>query len=106
MTAVGLWAVILGGMVVTYALRLSFIVFFPVERLPSRLRLGLRHVPAAVLSALVLPALLAPQGALDLSIHNDRVLAGMVALLVGWRARNLWATIAAGMVALLFLNSI
>jgi len=105
MTSVQLWTVILGGMAVTYALRLSFIVFIPVERIPARLRRGLRHVPAAVMSALVFPALLAPHGTLDLSLHNDRMLAGLVAFLVGWRSRNLWATIAAGMVTLVLLNS-
>jgi branched-subunit amino acid transport protein len=104
MTGGGIWTVILGGMIVTYFLRLSFIAFFPVDRLPSGLRRSLQYVPAAVLSALVLPAVLMPDGAISLSMSNDRLLAAMVALLAGWRARNLWATIAAGMLALLVLS--
>jgi branched-subunit amino acid transport protein len=92
-----IWAVIAGGMLVTYASRLSFIVLVPADRLPARLRLALRFVPPAVLAALVAPELLRPQGALDISLGNERLLAGLAASLVAWRFRNTWATLAVGL---------
>lgn len=98
-----IWAVILGGAVVTYASRLSFIGWLPTNRLPSWLRLALRFVPTAVLAALVAPELLRPAGTLAVHLGNDRLLAGLVACLVAWRLRNTWLTLGAGMLAYLLL---
>ena len=103
-TAFELWAIILGGMVVTYATRLSFILLVPFEKLPDLFRRGLRFVPPAILAALILPALIRPDGPYDLSFSNHRWMAGILAALVAWRTRNTWLTIAVGMVALWVLN--
>lgn len=104
MSRTDLWVIILGGMGVTYATRLSFILWIPSSRLPPALRRGLRFVPPAVLAALTLPMLLRPEGPLDLSLGNTRLLAGAAASLVAWRTRNTWLTIAAGMLALALLT--
>lgn len=98
-----LWAVILGGMVVTYATRLSFILFIPTSRLPDAVRRGLRLVPPAVLSALTLPMLLMPADSLDLSLQNTRLLAGAAATLIALWTRNTWLTIASGVLAMILL---
>ena len=103
MSELALWAIILGGMLVTYAIRLSFIALIPIERLPSLLLRSLRFVPPAILAALITPDLLSPLGDLDLSLQNHRLLAGVLAALVAWRFRNTWLTIAAGMLALWLL---
>jgi branched-subunit amino acid transport protein len=100
-----LWAIILAGMLLTYATRLSFIALVPYERMPGWARRGLRFVPPAVLSALILPALLQPAGALDISLGNQRLVAGLVAALVAWRWRNTWLTIASGMISLWLLST-
>jgi branched-subunit amino acid transport protein len=91
-------------MAVTYATRLSFILWIPSSRLPPALRRGLRFVPPAVLAALTLPMLLRPNGPLDFSLGNTRLLAGAAAALVAWRTRNSWYTIAVGMAALALLT--
>ena len=58
------WALVLAGMVVvTYGIRLSFLVFGHRLTFPRWLERALRYVPAAVLTALVVPMALAPQGA-------------------------------------------
>jgi len=93
-----LWAVILGGMLVTYVTRLS-IVLIGSDRLPARLRAALRFVPPAVLSALIVPALVRPEGSLDFSFENTVLVAGILAGLVAWRTRNPWLTIASGLAA-------
>lgn len=106
MSNTSIWMVILGGMLATYATRLSFLVLLPHDRLPLLARRALRFVPPAVLAAIILPALVRPSGLLDLSLGNERLLAGTLAALAAWRFRNTWVTIAAGMVALWILGSI
>jgi branched-subunit amino acid transport protein len=105
MTRPELWLVILGGALVTFAVRLSFIALIPPDRLPASVRGGLRLVPPAVLAAIILPGLVSPAGTLLLAISNDRLWAGLLALLVAWRTRSTWLTIAVGMAALWVLGS-
>ncbi|MCA9919570.1 MAG: AzlD domain-containing protein, partial [Anaerolineales bacterium] len=58
----------------------------------------------AVLSAIILPELFMPGGALDLSLDNARLLAGLAAILVAWRTKNILWTLAVGMVLLWILG--
>jgi branched-subunit amino acid transport protein len=106
MNASYLWIIILGGLVVTYLTRLSFILLFPLERFPARFRRGLRFVPPAVLAALITPELFRPGGVWDLSFGNERMLAGVIAAVVTWRTKNTWLTIAIGMFSLWLLSRI
>lgn len=101
-----LWGIIIGGMVVTYAIRLSFIALIPQERLPDLFRRSLRYVPPAILAAFITPELFRPAGPFDLSLGNHRLLAGAVAVIVAWRSRNTWLTIATGMAILWLLSGI
>ncbi len=101
-----IWGIILGGMLVTYATRLSFIDLIRYERLPKLFQRGLRYVPPAILAALIFPELVRPTGALSLSLGNHRLMAGLIATLVSWRTKNIWLTIAAGIVVLWLLSSI
>ena len=101
-----LWGVILGGMLVTYATRLSFVALVPPERMPALFRRGLSYVPPTVLGAIILPELTRPAGALDLSLGNHRLVAGVLAALVAWRSGNVWLTILVGMAALWGLGAL
>jgi branched-subunit amino acid transport protein len=53
-----------------------------------------------VLTAIYAPELLLQQGALQVSLHNEKLLAGLLACAVAWRLRLTFATIAAGVAAL------
>ena len=66
--------------------------------MPEWLRRALRFVPASVLAALVFAALTYPDGGLDLSLGNVRLLAGIGGALVAWRTKNVLWTIVVGMV--------
>lgn len=99
------WTAILGVGLLTFLTRASFIVFADPRKFPHAFRLALIFVPAAVLAAIVVPGLAAPQGAIDLTLANPRWLAGLVALAVAARWRNTLATIAAGMVALWLIDA-
>ena len=98
------WAAVLLAGVGTYAIRASFLFLF--ERLggvPGRAQTALGMVPAAVLSALVVPAVLAPEETVVL-LGNDRLVAAVVAALVAWYTESILATIVVGLVALVGLG--
>lgn len=99
-----IWLIILGMGAITFALRYSFIALSGRLELPPTLRRALRFVPAAVLSALVLPALVYSSGELFLSVANDRLVAGLTALVVAWRSKSILLTLLVGMVALWLLQ--
>jgi branched-subunit amino acid transport protein len=99
-----IWIVLLLGGAITFAMRFSFIYLFGRTEIPDSLRRALRYVPPAVLSAIVFPELLMHSGRLDVSLGNDRVLAGAFAVLVALVTRNMLATIAAGMAALILIQ--
>jgi branched-subunit amino acid transport protein len=101
-----LWIVIVLMGVVTYGLRLSLIALLGRFEVPPFISRGLRFVPPAVLSAIILPELVQPSGQLNLSLGNVRLLAGLLAMLVAWRTRNVLLTVGAGMVGLWILQSL
>lgn len=100
-----LWLTIAGMGLVTYAIRLLPMLALERWPLPGRLRQALRFVPPAVLSAIVAPELVRPAGTLDLSLGNERLLAGLLALAVAWFSKNVLITIAAGMALLWALSA-
>lgn len=99
-----IWLVMLLGGLLTFAMRLCFIYLLARVDVPEVVRRALRYVPAAVLSALIVPELLMPAGALDLSFSNHRWLAGVLTALVAWRTRNMLLTILAGMLGIALLQ--
>jgi branched-subunit amino acid transport protein len=101
---VNIWLTMILGGLLTYGMRLSFIYLFGRFEIPAAVRRALRFVPPAVLSAIVFPELLMPSGALDVSLGNHRLLAGVIAMLVAAWTKNTLLTILAGMAALLILQ--
>jgi branched-subunit amino acid transport protein len=105
-SSLGLWVLILLVGLGTFSLRLSFIHFWGRIELPQIVHRALRFIPAAVLAALVLPALVRPEGSIDFSPHNLRLIAGILAAAVALLTRNVLFTLAAGMAALWLLQAI
>jgi branched-subunit amino acid transport protein len=103
---VKIWFIILFGGVLTYLIRLSFIMLFERLNMPEIIRQALRFIPPAVLSAIIFPELLIRNGNVDFSLGNLRLLAGIVAAVVAWRTRNALLTILAGMGVLLILQTL
>jgi branched-subunit amino acid transport protein len=95
-----IWLVMFFGGAITYATRLSFIMLLGRREMPLLLQRALRFVPPAVLTAIIFPEVFIPEGKIDLSFGNLRLLAGVWAALVAWRTRNTVLTIVVGMVAL------
>jgi branched-subunit amino acid transport protein len=93
------WALTLAGMIgVTYGIRLSFLVFGHSVAFPAWLERALRYVPAAVLTALIVPMALAPQGSIDVSLHNAYLPGTVAAIVLALWTRQTLAAILGGFV--------
>ncbi len=101
-----IWLVMLLGGALTFLTRLSFIALLHRLSMPDWFRRGLRFVPVAVLSAIILPELANSSGSLFLSWRNAQLMAGAVAILVAWRTKSVILTIVAGMAALLIFQTV
>ena len=89
------WATVVAGGLGTYAIRSSFmVVAHRFEQLPESVIRILRMIPPAALAALTLPALVRPEGELD--VFNPRFAAGVVAGVIGYVTRSVLATLVAG----------
>ena len=99
-----IWLAIIGMGIITYAIRLTPILLMERVEIGGTARQALRFVPAAVLSAIIFPELLMPGGVLDISLGNERLLAGLLAAVVAWRTKNVLWTIVVGMAALWILQ--
>ncbi|MBS0327038.1 MAG: AzlD domain-containing protein [Proteobacteria bacterium] len=100
-----LWVVIVIVGALNYASRLSFIAFFARRRIPAPLARAFRYVPAAMLTALIVPMIAAaPHAAADavpsahaLAAIAPRVAGAAAAIAVAWRTHGTLPTLVAGM---------
>jgi branched-subunit amino acid transport protein len=98
------WVAIVGVALTSAFTRASFVTFASRMVLPPLAERALRFAPAAVLGAIVAPALLLRQGHMDLSVGNARLIAALATSLVIWRWRSMIAAIITGMVLLTLLR--
>jgi branched-subunit amino acid transport protein len=98
-----IWVVIFVVGAINYVARLSFIALFARREMPPLLERALKHVPAAMLTAIVVPAVVfvAP-GALKVDPGNPKLIAAAAALAVAAWSRSTMLTIVVGMGALWF----
>ncbi len=91
----------------TYLLRLSFIGILGDRTMPDWAMVPLRFVAPAILAALVAPAVLLRDGAVDVSpATNPQALAALIALIVAWKTKNVAAVIVAGMAVIWLLQAL
>jgi branched-subunit amino acid transport protein len=81
---------------VTYFPRLAPLFALSQVRLPDRLLIWLSYLPAAILSALILPGALIRDGSVDPGVTNPAVWALTASFLVAVKTRNLILTMVAG----------
>jgi branched-subunit amino acid transport protein len=104
MNDVDVWITILLAALVSFGLRYLPMKLLEKQRLAPWLERALRYVPAATLSGLVFPALLLQDNKLALSFMNDRLIAGLLAIIIAYFSRNAILTIAGGLMALWILQ--
>lgn len=89
---------IAGMVLVTFSVRYVMFAAAGKFEFPAHLMRALRYVPPAVLTAIIVPAVLNPTGnGIDFSWGNAYLVGGIAAGLIGWFSKNLLVTIVAGM---------
>lgn len=96
--------IILAMAVVTYFTRVGSFALLHCTGIPVWLEKWLKHVPTAVLTALIMPSLVLPAGVIDISWHNHYLLAGIVAAFIALKTSNALFTMFFGMSAMFILR--
>jgi len=97
---------VLGMMVVTFGVRYPVLAVAGRIQLPDSVMSALKFVPPAVLTAIIVPAVLMPDESLDLGLGNAYLIGAVVAVLVSWRTKSLLRTIIIGMAVFLVWHSL
>lgn len=92
-----IWLAMIGLGILTFLTRFSFIALLERWQAPPLVQRALRFVPIAVLTAIIIPDLVLHDGTLNIQPANPRLLAGLVAVFVAWKTKNVIWTIVAGM---------
>jgi branched-subunit amino acid transport protein len=96
------WVVVIVVGVATFAMRFVFIALFGRIAIPMWLERSLRYVAPSVLAAIVVPAVLAPNGAVTL--WTPLLPAAIIGGLAAWLTKSIGAAIVFGMIALWILQ--
>jgi branched-subunit amino acid transport protein len=100
-----LWVTIVLAGIGTFIARISFLgVAHRISDPPIGVQRVLRMIPPAALAALVLPALVRPDGDFDLT--QPRLVAGLAAAAVAYRTKNVLLTLAVGMAVVVILEQL
>lgn len=100
-----IWLVMIVTGLLTFASRFVMFSDFAPKQLPKKFQEALTFVPAAVLSAIILPSVLVGgDGTLLTIADNPRLPAAIIAVAVALATRSVIATIASGMATLWLLD--
>ena len=93
------WILVFISGLITYFLRYSMISFIKKDMLNEKTKTLLGYVPSAVFPALIFPAVLLDNSASFVSYNDPKIIAILIAMLVGFFSRNIVATIISGLVS-------
>lgn len=96
---------ILGSLIITYAMRGPAMVFFGQLAIPAWLNRALGFVPIAVLAAVTTPAMVAPKGEIWLDLSNSWLLASLAAVAVSAWRKDLVTPVLAGIAVFAVLQN-
>jgi branched-subunit amino acid transport protein len=91
-------ALIAGMAAITFSIRYAFFAFGERMVFPPLVQRALRYVPVAVLTAIIVPMVLLPDGAhWQFSWRNAWLVGALATGLIAWRFNHLLASIGGGM---------
>ena len=97
------WALIIYCGLITFLTRFSMIALLKKEMFNDRIREVLSFVPSAIFPAIIFPAIFLDNSGLLQFENNPKILASIIAVIVGMLSKNIIATIIAGLAAYWFL---
>ena len=97
------WLLIIYCGVITYLTRFSMIAILKKEMFNNRIREVLSYVPSAIFPAIIFPAIFLDNSGFLHFENNPKILASIVAVIIGIISKNILATIISGLTAYWFL---
>jgi branched-subunit amino acid transport protein len=95
---------ILGMFIITFGIRFVMFAFAGKLSFPNWLAKSLKFVPPAVLTAIIIPAVIMPSGVIDTSLSNNYLIAALFTFVIALVTKNLLKTIGLGMSFFLVLQ--
>ena len=97
------WSTIIYCGIITYLTRFSMIFLLKEDILNDKTKKILSYVPSAIFPAIIFPPILLDYaGSLDFE-SNPKILAAILAIIVGYISRSILATIFVGLISYWFL---
>ena len=97
------WSTIIYCGIITYLTRFSMIFLLKEDILNDKTKKILSYVPSAIFPAIIFPPIfLDNTGSLDIE-NNPKIIAAIVAIIIGYFSRSIIATIFAGLISYFFL---
>mgnify|MGYP000846995758 FL=1 len=96
--------VILGCAVVTFLPRFLPMYILTRLKIPKVVVAWLSYIPVAVLAALVVPGIMAPEHKINLTFTNAYFIAAFPAFFIAWRTKNMLLTVVGGMAVVFLLQ--
>ena len=97
------WALIIYCGVITYLTRFSMIALIKKEMFNNRIRQVLSYVPSAIFPAIIFPSIFLDDSGSILIENNPKIMAALIAALIGIFSRSIIATIFSGLASYWFL---
>ena len=97
------WALIIYCGLITYLTRFSMIALIKKEMFNDRIRQVLSYVPTAIFPAIIFPAIFLDDSGSILIENNPKIMAALIAALIGIFSRSIIATIFSGLASYWFL---
>ena len=97
------WALIIYCGLITYLTRFSMIALIKKEMFNDRVREVLSYVPSAIFPAIIFPAIFLDNSGSFILEDNPKIIAAIIATIIGIFSRSIIATIFSGLVAYWFI---
>ena len=97
------WTLILYCGLITYLTRFSMIALIKKEMFNDRIREILSYVPSAIFPAIIFPAIFINDAGLIEIEGNLKIIAAIIAMIIGIVTRSILATIFSGLISYWFL---
>jgi len=93
------WLSITIAGIITYVCRFSMVTFIKNKMLNENTKLILSYVPAAVFPSIIFPAIFLNETGIFVSMDDPKIIAAIIAIIIGYFAKNIIATILSGLIS-------
>tara|TARA_B100001778_G_scaffold96760_1_gene79072 strand:+ start:81 stop:398 length:318 start_codon:yes stop_codon:yes gene_type:complete len=91
------WLSIIIAGLLTYFTRMAMIALVSREMLSERFKEVLAYVPSAVFPAIIFPAIFINDYGAFVEVHDPKIFAAIIAIIVGYFSKNIISTILSGL---------